>query len=60
MRDKIDRVNQERFTVAKSMAESVWVDNDLITIHHTCGRQQNRDNSQMVKLIKPVFHLLTI
>ena len=41
-RDEIDRVNEEWFTVANSMAESVGVDNDSITIPHTCGRQQNR------------------
>ena len=42
VRDETDRVNEEWFTIANSMAESVGVDNDSITIPRTYGRQQNR------------------
>ena len=44
-RDEIDKVNKEHLTVAKSMAKSVGVDNELITIPRTRGREQNRDNT---------------
>ena len=36
---KWNRVNEEWFTIAKSIVESDSVDNDLITIPRTYGRQ---------------------
>ena len=40
-RHKVDRVHKECFSLAKS----VVVDSGSITIPHTCGREQNRDNT---------------